>query len=57
MMHTILGIVFLWAAWSHVQDAINPDRLSRTQVRINAGMMAAISLVFAYISLKLAGIL
>jgi len=56
-MNIVLGILFLWAAWTHLQDVIDPDRLTRLQVRINSGMMAIFCLGFAYVSLKMAGIL
>jgi len=56
-MNIVLGILFLWAAWEHLQDAINPDRLTRTRVRINSTMMFLVLCMLVYFNFKVAGIL
>ena len=48
-MNYLLGVFFIWSAFTYLQDAMDPNRMSRTRVRIMASSMCAVSLGLALI--------
>lgn len=42
-MNIIIGVICLWLAWTHVQDAIDPNRLDRNRVRWNSATLAVLT--------------
>jgi len=42
-MNIFLGIMFLYFAFSYLQDAMNPNRLTRSRVQMMAGVLAIMS--------------
>ena len=42
-MNIIFGIVMLWIAYNHMRDAIDPNRVTRSQVRWNSSFLCLLT--------------
>ncbi len=50
-MNILLGLMFLYFAWSHLKDFMDPNRMSRSQVRTQSFTLIILSLFLTYLLL------
>jgi hypothetical protein len=50
-MNYIIGIWFLYVAWSDFRNMLDPNRLSRGAVRLQSGILMIFALLIAYLFL------
>ena len=50
-MNYIIGIWFLYVAWSDFRNMLDPNRLSRGAVRIQSGVLMLLALFISYVFL------